>query len=397
MKDRRLDDWLNAGVAIGDEVDISRIADDVLIHPGCRICGEETSIGPGSILGADAPATVENCQLGRNVELKGGSFSGATFLDGANMGSGAHIRAGTILEEKANGAHTVGLKQTILLPFVTLGSLVNFCDILMAGGTSRKNHSEVGSSYIHFNYTPHQDKATASLVGDVSEGVVLDKDPIFLGGQGGLVGPARIAYGTVVAAGGICREDLMEESQLHVPVLPASGTKPYNTGVYQDIDRIMKNNLCYIGNIFALKEWYRTVRQTFMCRDRFDKACLEGGLKNIERILVERIRRLGGFAQNIKYSIERLEEQNDVPEAVLTTQRILHDIWEGLELELKQGGWAENEAAKNTFLSAISNMPVGGSYIETIRSLEPDSREAGQLWLNSIIDEVARLWPVKLN
>jgi len=155
------------------------------------------------VIGAEAPVTIENCQLGRGVKLKGGYFSGAVFLDGSNMGSGAHVREGTILEEEASGAHAVGLKQTVLLPFVTLGSLINFCDILMAGGASRKDHSEVGSSYIHFNYTPNQDKATASLVGDVPRGVLLNQKSIFLGGQGGLVGPARIAYGCVIAAGGI--------------------------------------------------------------------------------------------------------------------------------------------------------------------------------------------------
>ena len=395
MKHRRIDEWVKAGVTLGDEVDVSRIADDVVIHPGCRIRGEETSIGPGSIIGEEASATVENCQLGRNVELKGGSFSGATFLEGANMGSGAHVRSGTILEEEANGAHTVGLKQTILFPFVTLGSLINFCDILMAGGTSRKNHSEVGSSYIHFNYTPHQDKATASLVGDVSEGVFLDKDPIFLGGQGGLVGPARIAYGSVVAAGGICRKDVMETNQLHIPAVPESGTQPYQTGVYQDIDRIVRNNLLYIGNVVALKEWYRSIRQTFMCRDRFDKACLTGGLKNIELVLAERIKRLGDFAKNMEQSIQWLEKQDDASETNLTLQRILHNTWGTMEFELRQSSWTENTAARDTFFAAMENMPVGGSYIETIRSMESGTREAGQLWLHSIIDEVVRLWPVK--
>ncbi len=116
------------------------------------------------------------------------------------MASGAQVREGCILEEEANASHTVGLKQTILFPFVTLGSLINFCDCFMAGGTSRKNHSEVGSSYIHFNYTPNQDKATASLIGDVPKGVMINQAPIFLGGQGGLVGPSRIGYGTVIAA-----------------------------------------------------------------------------------------------------------------------------------------------------------------------------------------------------
>ena len=395
MKHRRIDEWAKAGVVVGAEVDVSRIADDVVLHAGCRIRGEETSIGSGSVVGAEAPATIENCQLGRNVELKGGTFSGATFLDGANMGSGAHVRSGTILEEEANGAHAVGLKQTILLPFTTLGSLINFCDILMAGGTSRKNHSEVGSSYVHFNYTPHQDKATASLLGDVPQGVFLDNNPIFLGGQGGLVGPVRMAYGSVVAAGGICRQDILAENQLRVPDSPEPGTRPYETGVYQDIDRIVKNNLLYIGNIVALKEWYRNVRQTFMCRDRFDKACLVGGLNNIDLVLAERIRRLGDFAQNMKHSFQWLERQDDAPEDIIASQHLFHNSWETMEFELRQSGWTGNTQAKDAFLAALENIPVGGSYIETIQSLDPKTRQAGRLWLQSIVDEVNMLWTSK--
>jgi UDP-N-acetylglucosamine/UDP-N-acetylgalactosamine diphosphorylase len=52
--------------------------------------------------------------LGTDVELKGGFFTQSVFLDKANMGSGAQVREGCILEEEANGAHFVGLKQTIL-------------------------------------------------------------------------------------------------------------------------------------------------------------------------------------------------------------------------------------------------------------------------------------------
>ncbi|MCF7850006.1 MAG: hypothetical protein K9M45_14225, partial [Kiritimatiellales bacterium] len=268
------------------------ISPEAIIHHGCRIFGDKTSIGPGCVIGAEAPVTIENCQLGRNVELKGGYFSDAVFLDGANMGSGAHVRAGTILEEEANGAHTVGLKQTILFPFVTLGSLINFCDILMAGGTSRRDHSEVGSSYIHFNYTPHQDKATASLVGDVPHGVFLDQKPVFLGGQGGLVGPARIEYGTIVAAGGTCRKDVLKPGQLHIPKNLAGATMDYETGVYRGITRIVRNNLHYIGNIIPLSEWYLNVRKRFMNRDAFDAACYEGAVRNLDLVLAERIKRL---------------------------------------------------------------------------------------------------------
>ena len=179
-----------ATVDIGDDVDLSRIsARDVVIYPGCRIYGARTVVSAGSRLGAEAPVTIEDCYLGPRVELKGGYLRRSVFLEKAGMGLGAQIREGCLLEEEASGAHCVGLKQTILLPFVTLGSLINFCDCLMAGGTSRADHSEVGSSYIHFNYTPDGDKCTPSLFGDVPRGVMLDQPAIFLGGQGGAAGP----------------------------------------------------------------------------------------------------------------------------------------------------------------------------------------------------------------
>ncbi len=174
------------------DVSPEQIAPGAEIFPGCRIRGSATSIGPGCRIGAEAPATLVNCRVGRGVRFNGGFAEEAVFLDGASAGSGAHIRPGTLFEEQASCAHAVGLKQTILMPYVTLGSLINFCDCLMAGGTGPKDHSEVGSSYIHFNFTAHQDKATPSLIGDVPRGVMLDRPPIFLGGQGGLVGPVRI-------------------------------------------------------------------------------------------------------------------------------------------------------------------------------------------------------------
>jgi UDP-N-acetylglucosamine/UDP-N-acetylgalactosamine diphosphorylase len=153
---------------IGDEVNIDFISgSDVKIYPGCRIYGKRTVVSAGTRIGYESPVTIDNCQLGPKVELKGGYFSKSIFLEKSNMGSGAQVREGCILEEEANGAHCVGLKQTILFPFVTLGSLINFCDCFMSGGTSRKDHSEVGSSYIHFNFTPDGDKTTASLIGDV--------------------------------------------------------------------------------------------------------------------------------------------------------------------------------------------------------------------------------------
>ena len=180
-------------IEIGEEVDVGKISGQgVVIHAGSKIFGDTTLILRDARIGFEAPATVKNCQIGPEVELKGGFFEDAVFLANAKAGLGSHVREASIFEEQTSIAHTVGTKHTILFPFVTLGSLINFCDCLIAGGTSRKNHSEVGSSYIHFNFTPNQDKATASLIGDVPKGVMLNQPPIFLGGQGGLVGPCRL-------------------------------------------------------------------------------------------------------------------------------------------------------------------------------------------------------------
>ena len=95
--------------------------------------------------------------------------------------------------------------------------MINFCDVLITGGKSRVQHTEVGSGFIHFNYAPWGeagDKATPSLIGTVTEGVFLDQPRIFLGGLSGIVGPSSIGFGTMTAAGQVIRKPVAA-NQLH--------------------------------------------------------------------------------------------------------------------------------------------------------------------------------------
>ena len=282
-----------ASVFVDEDVDVERIAPGVVLYPGTRLEGGRLSIGPGCVIGGETPATVVDCQLGHDVALKGGFFKESVFLDGCSCGSGAHVRPGCLLEEEANFAHTVGLKQTILFPFVTLGSLINFCDVLMAGGTSRKDHSEVGSSFIHFNFTPHADKATASMFGDVPRGVLLDQPPIFLGGQGGVVGPCFAEFGTVLAAGGILREDMSETGHLY-RAGDAGGFRhqAYTPGRIRDPAGKLQANLRFLGNLQALDVWYRSFRRTRMASDAHRQRCWEGALEVIASAKEERLRQV---------------------------------------------------------------------------------------------------------
>jgi len=382
-------------VEVEPSVNPEQIAPGAVIHTGCRISGERTVIGPGSQIGQQAPAAIENCQLGHRVELKGGYFSGATFLDGAAMESGAHVRPGTLLEEAARGAHTVGFKMTILLSYVTAGSLINFCDALMAGGTGKKDHSEIGSSYIHFNFTPHQDKATPSLIGDVPRGVFLDQPPIFLGGQGGLVGPARIAYGTVIPAGVICRRDVLEEGTLYAAPPPNKGVRTFRSGIYRGINRIVKNNLIYIGNLWALRAWYKNVRIRTMSSDIFRRACHKGALTQIEDGLTERVRRLRELAGKMPYSLENAfsEMGADLPEELSAQQRALVDKWPEMEARLNEGPPAATGAVeRDRFLSEWEKTDTASGHTNAVGALRLSARRAGSSWLQGIVDSASALW-----
>jgi bifunctional UDP-N-acetylglucosamine pyrophosphorylase/glucosamine-1-phosphate N-acetyltransferase len=329
---------------IGDEVDLSRVAAKGLtIYPGCRIYGAKTVISPGVTLGAEGPVTIEDCALGPKVEIRGGYCRRSVFLERASMGLGAEVREGCLLEEEASGAHAVGLKQTILFPFVTVGSLVNFCDCLMAGGTSRAEHSEVGSSYVHFNYTPDGDKATASLFGDVSRGVMLNQPPIFLGGQGGAVGPRAMKRG-------------------HLPF------------AYKNMGRTLRGNVAYLANLAALEEWYRVVRHIFFARQEMGELIYSFALETLSLEKQERAMRLQAMVDK---SIERGVADEALSERVKAVCSVL-----GADRASRLG--PEGEA----FLAGLlaSAPETGGGYLGAIQSLAPDLAAQGSRWLQGLVD-----------
>lgn len=377
-------------ITIGDEVAQNRIAEGATIHAGCKLFGSKTLLCQGAELGYEAPVTLKNCYVGPNVKLKGGYFENAVFLEGAVAGSGAHVRAGTIFEEQASIAHTVGLKHTILFPFVTLGSLINFCDCLLAGGTSRKNHSEVGSSYIHFNYTPNQDKATASLMGDVPNGVMLNQNPIFLGGQGGLVGPSRIAYGTVIAAGSVYRKDQLKPDRLVFEGGGRGGSVPYSTGIYRNVKRQAGNNIIYLANLVALMAWYTHIRRQFV-GEHLPLPLYEGLTETLRLAIAERIKHFIAFCEKLDASKKQYRQlMGDDASAQLMQQK--DELFKGRNRagELIDDCLANIDRYENmAFIATIQSKidRVGVDYIDVIKRLDADEAMQGTAWLQRIVDE----------
>jgi bifunctional UDP-N-acetylglucosamine pyrophosphorylase / glucosamine-1-phosphate N-acetyltransferase len=368
-------------VEIGDDISVDRIAGQgVTLYSGSKLFGSETLICEGAQIGYEGPVTVIDCYIGPQVALKGGFFQESTFLKGSSCGLGAHVRGGTILEERANIAHTVGLKQTILFPFVTLGSLINFCDCLMAGGTSRKNHSEVGSSYIHFNFTPNQDKATPSLIGDVPRGVMLNQSPIFLGGQGGLVGPCRLTYGTVVAAGTICRKDQLKENYLVMEGGPRSARMPFKPGGYRNLKRILAHNFNFIANLMALSQWYRYIRDLFIGPD-FPKPLADGLAATLNKGVSERITQLGKLRDQLTDDCS--QGSGVEPAFCIGWSKTRESL---MDLKFYDG----SQKLRDQFLPFIEQgiHRHGKDYLRVIKDLGDKQTALGSQWLQSIVDHV---------
>jgi UDP-N-acetylglucosamine/UDP-N-acetylgalactosamine diphosphorylase len=373
---------------LGDEIKTENISSNgVKIYPGCRLYGEKTVISANSKIGYEAPVTINNCQIGPNVELKGGFFSESVFLEKASMGSGAQVREGCILEEEANGAHCVGIKQTILFPFVTLGSLINFCDCLMAGGTSRKDHSEVGSSYIHFNFTPDGDKTTASLIGDVPRGVLLNQPAIFLGGQGGIVGPMRMGFGNVVAANSVLRNDYIDDNKLIIGKSYQGKTIDYRPKAYPNLRRIIQNNIIYLANLIDLEAWYIHVRRPFFDLQELGRLVFEGAVEKLAMAKKERIKRLEVLAGKVKTT--DFDEQN----AQTKGRNEFHSRFSEIAV-LFSGGIMNNSINRSgeEFLSAFNKSVnrKGSDYLSAIQGLPREVSEKGTLWLQGVIDDYCK-------
>ncbi|MCL1835629.1 MAG: hypothetical protein FWG48_05655 [Oscillospiraceae bacterium] len=341
-----IDELASKGVRIVDprqtyiapEVDLSRIYSGSELHPGVRLTGKHTLIAPGAKIGTEGPATLDDSAIGSGAEVASGYLSGATMLSGSKAGANAHFRPGTLLEEDATTAHAVGLKQTILMHAVTLGSLINFCDALISGGSSRNEHSEVGSGFIHFNFTPwgvNGDKATPSLIGNVTDGVFLDRERIFLGGLSGIVGPGTVGFGAATVAGQTIRKPVPESHIYSGKAASSDVVRPFDSRSLSagHIEKVRESNAQYIAQLYALIGWYENVR---LIRSIMDSSIelplvLVGAIEAIRLCVDERIARYNSFADEwsapVFPGMQSLDPSGEISFPIDWKPGVRHDEW----------------------------------------------------------------------
>ena len=376
LRQRGVEVWGSERVYISEDVDLEAVeAGSVIRH--ATLSGPTLSIAAGAKIGTSGHAEVDNCQIGKNVELGSGLYRGATFLEGVKFRGFAEVRPSTLLEEQAEAAHNVALKNTTFTSCCVAGSLINFCDLFLSGGTSRRNHTEIGSGAVHFNFDPRGDK-WGSLIGGI-RGVLLRSDPIFIGGNCGLVGPLEIGFGAVTAAGSVIRKDVGENT-----LAAESGNtiriEGFDHKAYGRLQGSFMVTAKLIGTLRALDGWYASVRVPHASGG--EQRLYEAARKRIDDQVKERIERLGKIVAKLAHSANRSSKGvGAAPE-----HRSLITRWDRLRAVLEDP--LEFGNPPPVFLEAYGNARASGlGHVEAVKAAEAGASQA-ERWLEGLVGRV---------
>jgi len=217
--------------------------------------------------------------------------------------------------------------------------------------------------------------------------VMLDKPPIFLGGQGGLVGPCRLAYGITIAAGTICRKDEVRPNRLIFGGPERGGNIAYSPGAYRNVKRLLTNNLIYISNLLALGQWYRQARGLFIS-GIYPTPLHEGLLSVLEQAVSERIKRLDGFFENLVRFGASGQQQSLVERRSEIRERLQY--YQSLD-EISPDADPAAAKARDRFLEglrqAVSEAEKPGCP-DVIQVLAQPLKAGGTQWLQAVVNTV---------
>ncbi len=290
--------WGPERVYIGPDVCLERI------RPGAElmnamITGGATFIGARAQIGVSGLARIHESQIGSAAVVGAGIYEHCVLLGGASTRGFAELRFGTVLEEEAATAHNVGLKNTLLTVGVVAGSCINYCDVLVSGGSSRSDHSEIGSGAMHFNFDPRGDKF-GSLLGDAT-GCLLRSRRIFVGGNSGIVAPVHVHFGAVIAAGAMIRKEVAANELSAGEPLQQSAA--YDLEQYGDVSRKFCTTARLIGNLRAVGAWYRLLRLPFA--DSEEKILYAAAERELDRHRRHRAQQLASVIDKLERSLAK--------------------------------------------------------------------------------------------
>jgi len=183
---------MRAGVTIVDpattylEPDLV-IAADVTIHPNTTL-GGATAVGTGSEIGPNT--RLHGARVGANCAIRESIVVDAQIGDHTRVGPFAHIRGGSIVEERVHIGNFVELKKTTMRADAKAGHLAYLGDGIIG------ERANIGAGTIFCNYDG-TNKNTTTIGADA-----------FIGSNSSLVAPITIGEGALTGAGTVAIRDI---------------------------------------------------------------------------------------------------------------------------------------------------------------------------------------------
>jgi UDP-N-acetylglucosamine/UDP-N-acetylgalactosamine diphosphorylase len=169
---------------------------------------------------------------------------------------------------------------------------------------------------------------------------------------------------------------------LHFALPPQHDKSPYQPKQFGNIERILRNNLLYIGNLHALHAWYSHLRPLLMdATAPHTQTCLDGARKQITRMVTERTKRLNQLAQKVLTSLN-LYPPEDATIAQVQNCFILK--WPSCQAALPLPEDNPNTDCIQAFIEQITPYNTM-TYTENIQALPPSTKKDISTWLQSIV------------
>ena len=253
----------------------------------------------------------------------------------------------------------------------------------------------MGSGTIHFNYSIRGDKATASLFGDVFQGVFLDQERLFIGGNNSLLGPVKADFGAMTAAGARIKGKLPKGLN-YGHSLP-KGTVDYDARIFSVVSEIVNNQINVLAELTALANWYKQVRMNFVGQDQGKKFIYESGLRMVVLNYQERLHQLNRYVDSLENSVRLLESKQDSKKEI-SEQKDLLSLWSKLGSKFKNLEKYEIQIPKS-LQEEFEKIKSQGTldYTGIIQNLSKSGKKAGKKWLSEIALSVRNFYKAGMN
>ena len=198
LNERCVRGWALKGVKfmdpLGTWIDTSvALKEDVVIHPGAILRGK-TSVRKGTIIGPHV--TLTDVTIGSGAHIKAGTVAEDSVIDDhAQVGPYAHLRPESRVGEGAKIGNFVELKKT------SIGPHTNVAHLSYLGDAEVGRNVNIGCGFITCNFD-------GRVIDGQRKHKSIIEDDVFMGSDCQVVAPIRIGKGSYVASGSTVTESV---------------------------------------------------------------------------------------------------------------------------------------------------------------------------------------------